>query len=102
MDQDHVLGAVHEPATVQGPDGGLVDLAGGEVEARQVLVCREAGRLHVIGNGPDLAFGQFGLQKLRQDRDGGFKGWCALLDEIGDGLRHAIPFEAAQHDDAKF
>jgi hypothetical protein len=32
-DQDHVLGAVHERATVQGPDSGLVDLAGGEVDA---------------------------------------------------------------------
>jgi hypothetical protein len=32
-DQDHVLGAVHELTAVQGPDSGLVDLAGGEVEA---------------------------------------------------------------------
>ena len=32
-DQDHVLGAVHERATVQCPDSGLVDLAGGEVDA---------------------------------------------------------------------
>jgi hypothetical protein len=31
--EDHVLGAVHELATVQRPDSGLVDLDGGEVEA---------------------------------------------------------------------
>jgi hypothetical protein len=37
-DEDDILGAVHELAAVQGPDGGLVDLAGSKVEAREVLV----------------------------------------------------------------
>ena len=63
-DQDDTLGSVHELATVQGPDSGFIDLAGGEVEAREVLVGREACGLHVIGDGSDLAFGQFGLQQL--------------------------------------
>jgi hypothetical protein len=40
-DQDHVLGTIHELAAVQGPDGGFVDLAGGKVEASEVLVGRE-------------------------------------------------------------
>ena len=37
-DQNNILGTVHELASVQRPDSGLVDLAGGEVEAREVLV----------------------------------------------------------------
>jgi len=82
-DQDHVLRPVHERAAVQGPDCGLVDLAGNEVEACEVLVGRgEEGaanspgdclpderRLHVVGDRADLAFGQFRLQELRQHRD---------------------------------
>jgi hypothetical protein len=32
-DEDHVLRAVHELTAMQGPDCGLVDLAGGEVKA---------------------------------------------------------------------
>ncbi len=40
-DPDHVLGAIHELAAVQGPDGGLVDLAGCKVETGQVLVGRD-------------------------------------------------------------
>jgi len=63
-DQHDILGAIHELAAMQGPDSGLVDLAGGEVEAREVLVGREARGLHVIGDGPHLAFGQFGLEQL--------------------------------------
>ena len=38
-DQDHVLGAIHELAAVQGPDVGLINLAGSKVEAYEVLVC---------------------------------------------------------------
>ena len=69
MDQHDILGTVHELAAVQGPGGGFVDLAGGEVEAGEVFIGRKAGRLHVISNGSDLAFGQFGLQELRQHRN---------------------------------
>ncbi len=39
-DEDDILGAVHELAAVQGPDGGLVDLAGSKVEACEVVVGR--------------------------------------------------------------
>jgi hypothetical protein len=56
-DQHDVLGPVDELARCSWPDGGLVDLAGGEVEAGEVLVGREARGLHVIGDGADLAFG---------------------------------------------
>jgi hypothetical protein len=65
-DQDHVLSPVDELAAMQSPAGGFVDLAGGEVEARDVFIGREAGGLHVIGDGTDLAFGQLRLQQLRQ------------------------------------
>ena len=82
-DQDDVVGAVHELAAVQLADQGLVDLAGGEVEAGQVLVGREARGLEVIGDGADLAFGDLGLQQLRQDRQRRLEGGRALFDEIG-------------------
>ena len=36
--EHHVLRAVHELATMQGPDGGFIDLAGGEVKTRKILV----------------------------------------------------------------
>lgn len=55
--QDHVLGGVQELASMKLPDEGLVDLAGGEVEARQVLVSREARCLHVIGPSRDIPAG---------------------------------------------
>jgi hypothetical protein len=112
MDQDHVLGTLHELTAMKRPDGGLVDLAGSKVKAREVLVGRKAGRLHVIGDRPDLTFGQFCLQQLRQHRDCSFKSRCpprhglsdqwrshGSIDQIGHGLGHAIHFEAAQHDD---
>ena len=41
----------------------------GEVEAGQILVGREAGRLDLIGDGPDLAFGDLGLEQLGEDRN---------------------------------
>jgi hypothetical protein len=91
-DQDDILGTVHELAAAQSPDSGFVDLAGGEVESGDVLVGRETGRLHVISDRPDLAFGQFGLEKLRQDRDGSFKGRRSLLDQIGEGSRRRRAF----------
>ncbi len=57
-DQDDVVGALHELAAMQLANQGFVDLAGGEVEAGQVLVGREAGGLDLVGDGADLAFGQ--------------------------------------------
>lgn len=94
-DQDHALGTLHELAGVQRPDGGLVDLAGNKVEACEVLVGREPRGLHVRGKRSDLTFRQFSLQELRQHRDCSFKGRCALLDQVSDGLSNAIHFEAA-------
>ena len=57
VEQDHVLSAVHKLAAVQGPEGGLIDLAGGEVEAREILVGRgEEGQPTVRGTvGPTNA-----------------------------------------------
>ena len=98
-DQDDILGPIHELTAMQGPDGGLVYLAGGEVEARKVFIGREACRFHVIGDGAHLAFSQFGFQELRQDRNGGFKSWGPLFDQILNGLGHAIHLQAAEHDD---
>ena len=94
--QDDVLGAGHELTTVELPHHGFVDLAGSEVEAGQVLVSWEARGLHVIGDGADLALGQLGLEQLGQDRHSCFKGWRALLAQVGDGLSHAIHLQAAR------
>ena len=41
-DEDHVLRPIHELAAMQAPDGGFIDLAGGEVEPGEVFVGREA------------------------------------------------------------
>ena len=92
---------VHELATVQGPDSGLVDLTGGEVKAGEVFVGREAGRLHVIGNRADFALCQLRLQKLRQHWHGSLKGRSALFDQVGDSLGNAMHLQTAQHDVAK-
>jgi hypothetical protein len=63
-DQDDVLGRIHEVAAMQLAHAGFVDLAIGKVEAREVLVGREACSLHVISNRTDFPFRQFGLQEL--------------------------------------
>jgi hypothetical protein len=107
-DQDDVVGAVDELAPMQLADHGLVDLAGGEGEPCQVLVGREARGLEVIGDGPDFAFSDLGLQQLRQDRHGRFEGGRALFDEVLDGITpqaclrhygHPVHLQAAHHDD---
>ena len=36
--QDYVLGSIQELTAMQGLDGGLVDLAGGKIKPREVLV----------------------------------------------------------------
>jgi hypothetical protein len=73
-DQHDVLGGIEEAALVELAHRGLVDLAGGEVEAGEVLVGGEPCRLHVIGDGADLALGQLGLEQLGEDRHGGLEG----------------------------
>jgi len=88
-DQDHVLGRVHELAPMQLAHEGFVDFAGGEVEAGQILVGREARGLHVIGDGAHLAFRHFSLEQLRQHRHCCLERWGTLLHEIMHGLRHA-------------
>ncbi len=50
-DEHDILRSVHEFASVQLARRRLVDLAGCEVKAGGVLVGREAGRLHMIGDG---------------------------------------------------
>ena len=85
------MGAVDELAPVQLADQGLVDLAGGEVEPCQVLVGREARGLEVIGDGADFAFGDLGLQQLRQDRHGRLEGGRALFDR-GPSTAWAMPY----------
>lgn len=62
--QHDVLSLVEELTAMELAQWGFADLAAGEVEPGQVLVCRKARRLHVVSDGADLAFGQFGFQKL--------------------------------------
>jgi hypothetical protein len=51
------MSIVHELASVKLADQSLVDLARGKVEARQVLVGREARGFDLIGDGPYFTFG---------------------------------------------
>jgi hypothetical protein len=67
-DQHDVVGAVHEVAAVELTHQSFVDLAGGKVEAGQVLVSREAGGLDLIGDRADLALGHFCLEQLGEHR----------------------------------
>ena len=97
-DQHDIVGAIDELAAMQLADHGLVDLAGGEVEAGQILVGREPGGLDLVGDRPDLALGDLGLEQLGEDRHRRIEGRRALFDEVADGLGHAIHLEAAQHD----
>jgi hypothetical protein len=85
-DQNGVLCAVEELASMKLTHRRLVDLAGCEVEAGEILVGREACGLQMMGDGAHLALGQFSLEQLGQDRHGGVERRRALLDQIGDGL----------------
>ena len=97
-DQHHIVRAVDEGAAMQLLDCGLIDLAGGKVEAGQILVGREAGPLEVIGDGPDLPLGKLSLEQLGEDRHSRIEGRGTLFDQLVHGLGHAIHLEAAQHD----
>jgi len=48
-DQNHILGSFHELASMELADQSFTHFTGREVEGGQVLLCREAGSLHVIG-----------------------------------------------------
>ncbi|MNS00822.1 hypothetical protein D3C71_855810 [compost metagenome] len=98
-DEDNVMRSVHELASMQLAHRRLVDFAGGEVVAGDVLVGRKARCLHMIGDGPDLALSHFGFQQLGQDRHGCIEGRCSLLDQVRDRLCHAIHLQATKHDD---
>ena len=53
------------------------------------------------GTGKTHAATALGLEQLGQDRHGRIERWRALLDQMGDGLCHAVHLEAAEHDDAR-
>ena len=48
-DQYRILRTAHELAAVEATDQGFIHPSLSEVEARQVTVRREAGRLHLVG-----------------------------------------------------
>ena len=73
----------------------LIYLAGCKVEPGQILVGREPGRLDLVSDRPDLAFGHLCLEQLGEDRHGGLEGGCSLFDQLADSLSHAIHLEAA-------
>jgi len=80
-DEHDIVGARHELASMQLANQGFGNLAGGEVEAGQILVGREPGGLDLVGDRADLAFGKLGLQQLRQDGDSRVKGRCGRRDK---------------------
>jgi hypothetical protein len=94
-DQHDIMRAIDEVAAMELADQRLVDLARREVEASQILVGGQAGRLDLIGDGSHFALGHLGLQQLGEDRHGGIEGRRALLDELTDGLGHTVHLEAA-------
>src|SRR6516225_4722475 len=64
----------------------------------QVFVDRKASHLDLIGDRPNLAFGGFRFEQLRENRDGSVEGRRSL-HKIAGGPGHAVHFQAAQHDD---
>ena len=95
MDQNHILCGIQEFTSMKLADQSFTHFTGREVERGQVLVCREAGGLHVIRDRAHFALGHFGLEQLRQDRHGSFKCRRTLLMQILHGLRHAWHLQAA-------
>jgi hypothetical protein len=57
----------------------FVYLAGGKVKPGQVFVDGKASRLDLIGDRPDLAFGGFRFEQLRENGNGGVEGRGSLL-----------------------
>ena len=98
-DEDDVVRIFQELAAMELSHKRLVDLAAGEVEAREIAVVWEARRLHLIGRRSDLPISCLRLQELRQDRQSGLEGRRALFGQLADSLSHSVHLEAAQHDD---
>ncbi|GCD50953.1 hypothetical protein NBRC106471_2509 [Acetobacter pasteurianus subsp. pasteurianus LMG 1262 = NBRC 106471] len=98
-DQHDIFGTLDEVPAMKLADHGLVDLGVGKGEPRQVLVGGEPGCLCLVGDGAHFAFGQFRLQKLRENGDGRPEGGRALLNEVSRGLGHAIHPQSTEHDD---
>ena len=85
-DQDDILSRVHELTTMQLVDQGFVDLAGGEGEAREILISREACGFHIKGDQADFTFGHLSFEQLREYRDSIIKRRCSLLNQIADRI----------------
>ena len=97
-DQHNIVGAIDELAAVELADHGFVDLAGSEVEPSQIFVGGEPGSLDLVGDRPDLALSHLCLEQLGQDRYGCVERGRALLDQIADGLGHAVHLQRLEHD----
>ena len=59
------MGVFQELAAMELTRERLVDLAAGEVEAGEIAIVREAGRLELVGGRPHLPVGRLRLQELR-------------------------------------
>ena len=99
-----ILGRFDKLASVQLPHRRFVDLTQCEVEARQVLVCKEAGDLRVVGDRPHLAFGDLGLAELLADINARtMRRVCRSRQDLFVEIEHAAlrplpdtPFEYAE------
>ena len=74
-DKHHIVGLLDEFTAMKVAYQGFIDLAVGEVKARQVPVDRELGCLELIGNGAHFSLSTLGLEQLRQYGVCCFKGW---------------------------
>jgi hypothetical protein len=63
---DHILSSVHKLAAMQPTNQGLVDLAGGKGEGRDILVSRKAHRLHMVGDSAHFTFDHLCFEQLRE------------------------------------
>ena len=57
-------------------------------EARKILVGREAGGLHIMGDPAHFMFRHLSFEQLREYRDGRIKRRCSLFKQIADALGH--------------
>jgi urea transport system permease protein len=86
-DQHHILGRIHELTAMELTDQGFADLAGGKVEAREVLVGRKAGRFHVIRCRAHLRFLGYSVE--------GYKLFVFTLSAVIAGIAGALYYPQA-------
>ena len=101
-DQHRVMSGLGERRFGQLVDQLLIHRRGLEVEAREVAVYRELGRVHLVAHRAHRAVGRLGLQQMfdqptrRVER--ATDSFAALLDQVRPGQRHAVQAKLFEFD----